>query len=213
MKLKNDQGDSWWGWGAPGYPDFFHISVWWRTRALEWTTVNSAINNDCELRVFDCTWLSLNCNSAISSTSALWETARGAAGLRGEDHRREQWPHTAGAESEQRRSECLGREHRRRLPLRRHHPLQRASQVSSELHCSSFSLPILSRSSISRIQCTACLWMLRKNPITTTTLSRQGNVLLVPPVCLILTALKMRFKPNEAFFFWGSVIHSKFQFG
>lgn len=35
----------------------------------------------------------------------------------------------------------------------------------------------------------------------TTTLSQQRDVLLVPPVCLIFNALKMRLWPNKAFFF------------
>lgn len=33
--------------------------------ALERTDGHSAINTDCKLTGFDCTWLSLNCNSAV----------------------------------------------------------------------------------------------------------------------------------------------------
>lgn len=108
-----------------------------------------------------------NASSAVPSSSALWETPGGAAGLRPEDHRCPQWPHTAGAQSEQRGSERLGGERQRRLPLRRHHPLQRASQVSSGFHRSNlFFFPllfILGHSSISQIRRAACFCMLRKN--------------------------------------------------
>lgn len=53
-----------------------------------------------------------------------------------------------------------------------------------------------------------------RTPTTTTTLSQQRDV-LVPPVCLIFNALKMRLWPNKAFFFFfcRSVICFDFQFG
>lgn len=162
------------------------------------TAVNSAINN--ELWAFDRAWLSLNCNSAVSSTSALRKTARGAAGLCGEDHRREQWPHTAGAESEQRRSECLGRERQHRLPLRRHHPLQRASQVSSGMHCSDFFSYQFSVAQaylgFSALRASVCYVRIPAPP------SVGRATFFLFHQFLIFTALKMRLKPSKAFFFF-----------